>query len=289
MIVSVLLLFLGVTISRLDPRWEKQDSTDTSIPDNGEAKIPELYVENQDILIDGIQKGNYQEDGATVLIKTLPVETQAKDKGYLEVTADKKANEISTEPVVVVQPVVETTPEEAVAFDQPVAEVTPEEPVAFEQPVAEVTPEEPVAFEHSLPVPYAPPGKDATLAGDIIDFKFLNSTDFPILINSQVQQSKVIVSIFGHREGATSRLVKIETERVVNKASREYIEQANLAPGQVLVQRPGRDGYRLKTYEVTLENGKEVQRQLISENVVEPESEIIAVGPKINTKGIVKK
>lgn len=142
---------------------------------------------------------------------------------------------------------------------------------------------------HSLPVPYAPPGKDATLAGDIIDFKFLNSTDFPILINSQVQQSKVIVSIFGHREGATSRLVKIETERVVNKASREYIEQANLAPGQVLVQRPGRDGYRLKTYEVTLENGKEVQRQLISENVVEPESEIIAVGPKINTKGIVKK
>ena len=142
---------------------------------------------------------------------------------------------------------------------------------------------------HSLPVPYAPPGKDATLAGDIIDFKFLNSTNFPILISSQIQHGKVLVSIFGHREGASSRLIKIETERVVNKASREYIEQENLSPGQVLVQRPGRDGYRLKTYEITLENGREVQRQLISENVVEPESEIIAVGPKVNTKGIVKK
>ncbi|SHK58067.1 VanW family protein [Desulforamulus aeronauticus] len=142
---------------------------------------------------------------------------------------------------------------------------------------------------HSLPVPYAPAGKDATLAGDLIDFKFLNNTEFPILINSQIQQGKVLVSIFGHREGATSRLIRIATERTVTKASREYIEQATLSPGQVRVQRPGRDGYQLKTYEVTLENGKEVRRQLISNNVVEPEAEIIAVGPKVNTKGIVKK
>ena len=142
---------------------------------------------------------------------------------------------------------------------------------------------------HSLPVPYAPVGKDATLAGDLIDFKFLNNTKFPILINSQIQQGKVLVSILGHREGATSRLIKIETERAVTKATREYIEQDKLSPGQVSVQRPGRDGYQLKTYEVTLENGKEVRRQLISKNVIEPETEIIAVGPKVKTKGIVKK
>ncbi len=142
---------------------------------------------------------------------------------------------------------------------------------------------------HSLPVPYAPVGKDATLAGDLIDFKFLNNTKFPILINSQIQQGKVLVSIFGHREGATSRLIKIATERTVTKASREYIEQPTLSPGQMRVQHPGRDGYQLKTYEVTLENGKEVQRQLISNNVVEPKAEIIAVGPKVNTKGTVKK
>lgn len=142
---------------------------------------------------------------------------------------------------------------------------------------------------HSLPVPYAPEGTDATIVGDLIDFKFLNNTDFPVLISSQVQQGKLLVSIFGHRQGASARLIKIETERSITKATRNYVEQDGLAPGQVLVRRPGRDGYQLKTYEVVLVNDKEVDRRLISQTVVDPESEIIAVGPHVRTRGLVKK
>lgn len=142
---------------------------------------------------------------------------------------------------------------------------------------------------HSLPVPYAPAGKDATIAGDYIDFKFLNNTDFPILINSQVQHGKLLVSIFGHRQGAAARIIKIETERVITKPIRNYVEQQGLAPGEILVRRPGRDGYQLKTYEVVLQNDKEVERHLLSQTVVDPEPEIIAVSPKVLTKGTVKK
>ncbi|GAB6157149.1 VanW family protein [Desulfotomaculum varum] len=142
---------------------------------------------------------------------------------------------------------------------------------------------------HSRPVPYAPAGKDATIAGDAIDFKFLNNTDYPILISSQVQHGKLLVSIFGHRQGASARLIKIETERSITKPERKYVQEQNLAPGQVVVRRPGRDGYQLKTYEITMENDKEVDRRLISQAIVEPEPEIIAVGPGISTKGQVKK
>ncbi|AEF93735.1 VanW family protein [Desulfotomaculum nigrificans CO-1-SRB] len=142
---------------------------------------------------------------------------------------------------------------------------------------------------HSMPVPYAPVGKDATIAGDLIDFKFLNSTPYPILITSQVHQGKLLVSIFGHREGAAARLIKIETERDIIKSASKYVEDTTLSPGQVVVRQPGRDGYTLKTYEVILENDKEISRRLISQNSVQPEPEVIAVGPKVRNKGAVAK
>ncbi|AEG60880.1 VanW family protein [Desulforamulus ruminis DSM 2154] len=142
---------------------------------------------------------------------------------------------------------------------------------------------------HSLPVSYVPVGKDATIAGDFIDFKFLNSTPYPILLTSQVQHSKLLVSVYGHREGFSAKIIKFETQRTITKPTRQYIEEPGLAPGQIVVRQPGRDGYELKTYEVIFENGREVGRRLISQNIMEPEMEIIATGSHERRKGMVKK
>jgi len=142
---------------------------------------------------------------------------------------------------------------------------------------------------HSMPVPYAPEGKDATIAGDVIDFKFLNNTAYPVLLTSQTQQGKLVMSVFGHRDGVSARLIKIETERSISKATRQYVEDPSLDPGQVVIRRPGSDGYELKTYEIVVENDQEISRRLIARNVVETEPEIIAVGPKKNSKGTVAK
>lgn len=142
---------------------------------------------------------------------------------------------------------------------------------------------------HTLPVPYAPLGKDATIAGDIIDFKFLNNSNYPVLIRSQVQGQKLLVSILGHKEGASAKVIKIQTERSILKASRSYVVDQKLAPGEVIVQKPGRDGYRLKTYEVILENGQEIKRRLVSQNELRPEPEIIATAPKLDNNYSVNK
>lgn len=142
---------------------------------------------------------------------------------------------------------------------------------------------------HTLPVPYAPVGKDATIAGDLIDFKFLNNSNYPILISSIVQGQKLLVSILGHKEGATTQVIKIETERSVIKASRNYVVDKKLAPGEVIVKKTGRDGYRLKTYEVIFEDGQEIKRRLISQNELKPEPEIIATAPKIQNNNSVNK
>lgn len=53
--------------------------------------------------------------------------------------------------------------------------------------------------KHSLPVNYVPPGMDATVDYDTIDFKFKNTTSYYLLIKSLVQGSSVTVKIYGHK------------------------------------------------------------------------------------------
>lgn len=49
---------------------------------------------------------------------------------------------------------------------------------------------------HSLPVPYAEEGKDASVSYGSIDFKFINNNPYPIQINVTVGEGKITVDIF---------------------------------------------------------------------------------------------
>ena len=66
----------------------------------------------------------------------------------------------------------------------------------------------------------------------------------------------------------------LQYEEVI-PAETVYYEDPSLAPGEVLVLQTGRDGKVSRTAAVTYENGKEVSREILSENVI--------IGP---TKGI---
>jgi len=53
-------------------------------------------------------------------------------------------------------------------------------------------------FPHSLPVSYVPEGKDAAVSYGIMDFKFLNNLDVPIVIDSKIVANKLQISLFTH-------------------------------------------------------------------------------------------
>ncbi|AZR72408.1 hypothetical protein BBF96_02765 [Anoxybacter fermentans] len=50
---------------------------------------------------------------------------------------------------------------------------------------------------HSKKVNYVPPGKDATVAYDYLDLKFINSLEYPILIRVWLRGNKLIIGIYG--------------------------------------------------------------------------------------------
>lgn len=49
---------------------------------------------------------------------------------------------------------------------------------------------------HSMPVAYAPPGLDATIAGSSVDLKFMNTKKFPVYVESFVKDNRVWVNIY---------------------------------------------------------------------------------------------
>lgn len=53
---------------------------------------------------------------------------------------------------------------------------------------------------HSLPVNYVPPGRDAAIAGDYMDLKFKNNKDYPIYIESYVNNKNLVVNFYGKKE-----------------------------------------------------------------------------------------
>lgn len=50
---------------------------------------------------------------------------------------------------------------------------------------------------HSIPSGYVPPGRDATVYGDLLDFKFENNKDYPVYIRSYTRGNRLYVLIYG--------------------------------------------------------------------------------------------
>lgn len=54
-------------------------------------------------------------------------------------------------------------------------------------------------YPHSLPIPYAPLGMDATLNWDNLDLKLADKSTYPVYITAQVLNDRLTVQIFGER------------------------------------------------------------------------------------------
>lgn len=111
---------------------------------------------------------------------------------------------------------------------------------------------------HSLPSSYIPLGRDATISENYIDFKFQNTSKYPIYIYGEVRGSWVRFSIYGKNENP-GRTVKIRTE-VVKKTEPQIkiIEDPTLPEGTEVEEKKAYTGYIVKSYRTVLENGKVV-------------------------------
>lgn len=134
---------------------------------------------------------------------------------------------------------------------------------------------------HSMTVGYSELGLDATYASGYIDYKFKNGYDFPIYIQGYISGNNVIFNIYGNKSGMDGKTYKMMSEtietyqpKVVKK------EDPNLYVGQEKVIDNGMVGYKVKSYQITYQNGKEINRELIATDIYNSKNKVIAVGTK---------
>jgi len=127
---------------------------------------------------------------------------------------------------------------------------------------------------HSLPVSYVKLGTDATVVYGVLDFRFRNNQQYPIRIESTISGGALKIDICGIKTNP-KRSVDIETETVsILPFAEKTIEDATLPMGTFEVIQKGKQGYKVKSYRVTKENGVEVDRKLISTDTYSPIAQI---------------
>lgn len=100
---------------------------------------------------------------------------------------------------------------------------------------------------HSIPSGYVPVGRDATIFGNIIDFKFANDKEYPIYIRSYVHGNTVKVIIYGD----VNRHPKVSLTSTVSEVIPKTIQKINdatLPLGKEEIEKPGRDGIKSVTH-----------------------------------------
>lgn len=120
-------------------------------------------------------------------------------------------------------------------------------------------------YPHSLTVSYVPLGMDAAIAGDYMDFKFTNSTDYPIYIDGYAGGGSISFAIYGHETRPSNRSIYYESKTVetYEPDKPEEIKDDTLEEGKTVTEKDAHTGYYVEVYKHVSVDGEETECELI--------------------------
>lgn len=133
---------------------------------------------------------------------------------------------------------------------------------------------------HSLIVNYVDKSADAAIAESSgKDFKFVNSTDYPIYIEGYTSDKRITFNIYGVETRPDTHKVEFESE-VLSEMVPDHdniIADAGQPIGYVSTQ-SAHIGYNARLWKITYENGEEVSREEINSSYYAPSPRSAVVG-----------
>ena len=136
-------------------------------------------------------------------------------------------------------------------------------------------------LNHTLPVGYAPLGEDATVAWGSIDYKFKNSFDYPVYIQSYVAGKRIYFKVYSN-ESLGNRSYEIYSKVTDTiKAKTEEVKDSSLYEGERVVKKNPYDGYKVETYRKVYIDGKFSKEELISKDTYPVVNGVVNVGTKV--------
>lgn len=116
---------------------------------------------------------------------------------------------------------------------------------------------------HTWPSDYVPTGTDATVSWGGPEFKFTNSSDYPIALHAYYGNQKVTVEVYGRPlpDGQTIKLVGEVTSNVASEKV-EYVADSSLEVGKTVTERSAHNAIKAVSYKVYYDaEGNEIKRE----------------------------
>lgn len=132
---------------------------------------------------------------------------------------------------------------------------------------------------HSGPVRYAEPGLDSAVVYGALDLSFKNDSISPIMIRCRVEGDKLVVSLRGRKRPGLE--VEIVREGYTETPYKVIETEGPAVPeGTIKVEVPARAGYEVTIVRVFKQDGKVVEREVLSHDVMPARDKVVLIPPK---------
>ncbi|MCE5284727.1 MAG: VanW family protein [Pelosinus sp.] len=135
---------------------------------------------------------------------------------------------------------------------------------------------------HCQPPGYVPLGQDATVADNLLDFKFKNNSAHSIYIKSEVSGGSVTIYVFG-KNGDKPEIKIIATDKKVIEPQTIVKQDADLEVGREVVESEGQRGFSVTTWRIRNYGRTDAERELLATDEYSPEDRVVRVGTKNQT------
>lgn len=131
---------------------------------------------------------------------------------------------------------------------------------------------------HSMPLTYISPGRDATINEDSIDFKFVNSLEYPICLQADINGKTLNISVLGKKKEEND-VIKLKTDIIAEYTPEpdEVILDNSLQNGEKIVERKAIKGVRVVLYRETYRNSTLLWKEKLTEDYYKPVRGIVRV------------
>lgn len=132
---------------------------------------------------------------------------------------------------------------------------------------------------HSMPVPYLPVGRDATVDYGSLNLVVENSTPAPIAISADYKPGALTFRVLGKKDPGLK--IRIESSDSSSwDPGVDKIDDPTLAAGREKVKDKGSKGRSIKTYRVVYRDGKEIAKEPLGRSYYKGGKRVVLVGTK---------
>jgi vancomycin resistance protein YoaR len=133
---------------------------------------------------------------------------------------------------------------------------------------------------HFSPPGYVPLGQDATVADNLLDFRFQNTSPTAIYIISEVSGNQLSIYIYGTQNSNSPDIQIMAADKKVIEPTTIVKQDPALEFGKEVVETSGQKGYQVTTYRIKSISGHEISREMLAADEFTPSNRIIRVGTK---------